>query len=166
MDSPGSPLGSHDLDAKERAEIMRAREEARAACVRDERLIGYYAWRDALRRGPGLPVALLWELAQRTKDLVPTLPDALAEMEWHIEHVLALARKVVNDLRREHGLPPVIFFTATDTLATHVYQTSAEGPLLGCETALPGPQADPDAFAPAICTCGRYVLERVSPHSA
>lgn len=118
------------------------------------RVVGFYAWRDLLRRGPGLPVDVLIHLVELTKEYVPRNDDMIAETEWHIEHVLKLAREAVNRERVARGLFPVLFYVATDTLVIHLYRETADGPDLACETTTPN----------AICSCGRYVIEQVAPH--
>ena len=42
------------------------------------RIAEVYVWRDIIHRaGPGIPVALLQQIAVATKDHVPTVPDPM-----------------------------------------------------------------------------------------
>jgi hypothetical protein len=114
----------------------------------DEKLIAHFAWKDVLRRAPGIPTAVLWEIAQGTKEMVPHLGDPIASLEWHITKVIDLARQVVNKARVDNGLFPVLYYTALDSVAAHLYR-DADGREVECETLLPA----------AVCECGRHVLE-------
>lgn len=125
----------------------------------DRAALQHYVWKDVLRRGPGLPSGLLVELAQNTAPEVPPYLEPLAALEWHIEHVLRLARERVNFERRQRGEFPVLYHVATDTIVTHLYRelipgSEHAGDEQACETTLPN----------AVCSCGRYLIELVAPH--
>lgn len=121
-------------------------------------IIAHYAWKDLLRRGPGLPVELLIALANRTQAEIPLSLTGVARMEWHIERVLGLAREAVNQDRRARGEFPILYHTAGDAWVTHLYRDlkagAEEGDWEACETPTPA----------LICACGRYLVELVAPH--
>lgn len=125
----------------------------------DLEVIRFYAWRDLLRRGPGLPPTLLIELANQTAAEIPSTLDGVAALEWHAERILRLARIQVNRARQDQGLFPVLYHTANDTQVHHLYTELIPGSEYAgdeqlCETPTPA----------LICSCGRYVVEMVAPH--
>lgn len=131
---------------------------------RDARLLTYYVWKDIARRAPGIPTALLYEIAMRTASDVPDLGDPVAGMEWHINHVIALARAaldsqrraavdglglgLVRDMKRAGAGPPTISYRDGQGAVTHYWGD----PPVVCNTAI--------TSEVIVCACGRFLIER------
>ena len=119
-------------------------------------LARHYLWKDIRARAAPwqIPEGLLAELARRTAQTVPALGDPIVEVEWHIEHILTLAREYLHAGQRQSTEALVALCLAarqpamTYLLGAKWIEHRAPDSNVGCRSALPA----------AVCGCGKYLL--------